>query len=184
LTVATAISEVKVALSQTDVAEEQIKDQEKQLVRGVIPNFYVSYDDQAVPLNSRQKFKLAWKMTVEPVTFGVVAVVAGVQQAQNDFSGYGQGAQGYAKRQCRDLQGRQWTLGGKLLERPRKPRRPRYLQSLLPSLYYPAENRHGAGLTFENGLIGIGATAAANLLQEFVARKFTPSVPKQSPAQP
>jgi len=35
---------------------------------------------------------------VDPVSFGVTGVIAGIQQSQNYFSGYGQGAQGYGKR--------------------------------------------------------------------------------------
>ena len=98
LTVATDIAEVHVGLSQTEVAEEEIKVEEKQRVLGVIPNFYVSYVPNAVPLTSKQKFKLTWKTIVDPVTFAWTGAVAGVEQAQNDFSGYGQGAQGYGKR--------------------------------------------------------------------------------------
>jgi len=98
LAVATAVTDVEVGLSQTEVAEEEIKIEEKQRVLGVIPNFYVSYDPNAVPLTSKQKFKLAWKTIVDPVTFVLVGGIAGVEQAQNDFSGYGQGAQGYGKR--------------------------------------------------------------------------------------
>jgi hypothetical protein len=45
----------------------------------------------------------------------------------------------------------------------------------ISNLYYPAKNRDGAELTFENALINIGATAATNILQEFVFRKLTPS---------
>ena len=37
----------------------------------------------------------------------------------------------------------------------------------ISNLYYPAENRHGATLTFENGLLGIAFTGVANVLQEF-----------------
>ena len=70
LAVATAITEVRVTpLSSMELAEEQIKDQEKQRVFGVIPNFYVTYVPNAVPLSSKQKFKLAWKSSVDPVTF-------------------------------------------------------------------------------------------------------------------
>jgi hypothetical protein len=98
LTLATAITEVRVVPLQVDIAEEQIKDEEKQRVLGVLPNFYVTYVPNAVPLSSKQKFKLAWKTSIDPVTFGVTAVIAGVQQSQNDFKGYGQGADGYAKR--------------------------------------------------------------------------------------
>jgi hypothetical protein len=98
LPVATAVTEVEVALSAPEIAQEQIEAQEKQRVLGVIPNFYISYVPNAVALNPRQKFSLAFKTITDPVTFGIVGVVAGVQQAQNDFKGYGQGAEGYAKR--------------------------------------------------------------------------------------
>jgi hypothetical protein len=98
LAVAAAVTEVRVVPSRIELAEDQIKIQEKQRVLGVVPNFYVSYDHHALPLAPRQKFELAWKTSVDPVTFGVNGVIAGIQQARNDFSGYGQGAQGYAKR--------------------------------------------------------------------------------------
>ena len=35
---------------------------------------------------------------MDPVSFGLIGVIAGIQQSQNGFSGYGQGAQGYGKR--------------------------------------------------------------------------------------
>lgn len=98
LNVATALTEVQVGVSQVEVAEEQIKIEEQQRVLGVIPNFYVTYIPNAAPLNSKQKFKLAWKTMIDPVTFVVVGGLSGVQQAQNHFKGYGQGAEGYAKR--------------------------------------------------------------------------------------
>ena len=98
LAVAAASVNVQVGLSQSEVAEQQIKVEEKQRVLGMIPNFYVSYVPNAVPLTSKQKFELAWKTTVDPVTFLMVGGAAGVEQAQNSFSGYGQGAQGYGKR--------------------------------------------------------------------------------------
>jgi hypothetical protein len=54
----------------------------------------------------------------------------------------------------------------------------------ISNLYYPASDRDGVALTFENALIGIGASAGANLLQEFVIRKLTPNVPNYAPATP
>ena len=51
-----------------EVAEAQIKQQEKQRVLAIIPNFYVSYVPDAAPLNAKQKFELAWKVAVDPVT--------------------------------------------------------------------------------------------------------------------
>jgi hypothetical protein len=48
----------------------------------------------------------------------------------------------------------------------------------ISNIYYPASDRNGAGLTIENGLLGIGATGVANIFQEFVVRKLTRNVPK------
>src|SRR3984885_8119761 len=98
LAVAANVTDVQVALSRIQVAEAQVKDEERQRVLGVIPNFYVTYDPHPLALTSKQKFELAWKTTIDPVTFVIVGGIAGVQQAENTFSGYGQGAQGYAKR--------------------------------------------------------------------------------------
>ena len=90
--------EVQVAIPQSEVAEEQIKEEEKQRILGFIPNFYVSYVPKAAPLASKQKFELAWKTTLDPVTFAISAAIAGGLQANNSFSGYGQGASAYGKR--------------------------------------------------------------------------------------
>jgi Carboxypeptidase regulatory-like domain len=98
LVVANSYTEVQVGLSQVQVAEEQMKLQEKQRVLGVIPNFYVSYIPNAAPLNARQKFHLAARTLIDPFTIAIVAGTAGIQQAQNHFAQYGQGAQGYGKR--------------------------------------------------------------------------------------
>jgi len=225
LAVATAVTDVEVQLTRTEVAEEQVKVEEKQRVFGAIPNFYVSYVPDAAPLNSKQKFKLAWKTVVDPFTFVVVGGAAGVEQAQNHFSGYGQGAQGYGKRYgagyADTVAGT--FIGGALLpsllkQDPRyfykgsgsKPSRFFYaiassfickgdngrwqtnysniLGSLaaggISNIYYPAQDRNGAGLTFENGAIGLGATAVDNLLQEFFVRKLTPKGLKHDPAKP
>jgi hypothetical protein len=91
-------TDVQVTVSTTEVAAAELKAQEKQRVLGVFPNFYVSYVPDAAPLSSKQKFQLAGRTMIDPVTFGIAALEAGVQQAQNDFSGYGPGAAGYAKR--------------------------------------------------------------------------------------
>lgn len=98
LAVASASTEVRVTMSPFEIAEAEIKDEEKQRVLGVIPNFYVTYNAAAVPLAPKQKFELAWKATIDPINFGLVGSTAGIQQAANSWSGYGQGAQGFAKR--------------------------------------------------------------------------------------
>jgi Carboxypeptidase regulatory-like domain len=98
LLIGAATTEVRVSVTNYELAEEQVKIEETQRVLGVFPNFYVTYQQDTLPLRPKQKFELAWKTSVDPVTFAVTGGFAGVQQAENTFSGYGQGAQGYAKR--------------------------------------------------------------------------------------
>jgi hypothetical protein len=98
LVITTQVTEVHVGLTPEELAEVQVKEQEKQRVFGVIPNFYVSYDANPAPLTAKHKFELAWKSASDPVTLIGVGVLAGVGQAADRWGGYGQGAQGYAKR--------------------------------------------------------------------------------------
>jgi hypothetical protein len=86
------------AISVEDLAERQITVEEHQRILGILPNFYVSYLPNAQPLTRRQKFKLAVHVSVDPITFFKVGVASGIEQWQDDFSGYGQEFSGYAKR--------------------------------------------------------------------------------------
>jgi hypothetical protein len=86
------------AITQEDLAELQISAEVKQRIIGVLPNFYVSYIPNAAPLTRKQKFKLAIKVSVDPVTFLTTGITAGIEQWQGDFAGYGQGFSGYAQR--------------------------------------------------------------------------------------
>jgi hypothetical protein len=225
LGVATAVTQVEVGLTRLEIAAAEIKVEEKQRVLGAIPNFYVSYVADAVPLTSKQKFNLAWKTVIDPFTFVVVGGAAGVEQAQNHYAGYGQGAEGYGKRFGA---GYADTVAGTFIGAAVLPsllkQDPRYFYkgtgsvesrftyaiassfickgdnghwqpnysnvvgSLaaggISNLYYPAQDRSGAGLTFENGAIGIGVTAAYNLFQEFFIRKLTPKIPHQGSSKP
>jgi hypothetical protein len=224
LTVATEETEVRVGLPPTELAEAQIKEQEKQRVFGVIPNFYVTYIPNAAPLAPRQKFELAWKTLGDPVTFVIVGATAGLEQAQNQFKGYGQGAQGYGKRYAANYADSVTStlLGGAVFPSLFKqdPRyfykgtgstRSRILYALANSVickgdngrwqfnysallgglmsgaisnaYYPPDAR-GAGLLFEGEGIGIGTSAASNLVQEFLIPKLTPNLPHRQASQP
>jgi hypothetical protein len=98
LNIAAAQTTVNVGLPLAEIAQEQMKVEEKQRVLGIVPDFYVSYLPNAAPLNSKQKFNLAWKTATDPFTFVLAGGIAGIQQAQDSFSGYGQGVEGYAKR--------------------------------------------------------------------------------------
>lgn len=98
LTLALGTIGVEVTPNRVEIADQQIKAQEHQRLLGIFPNFRVSYLPDAEPLNSRQKFHLTWKSVSDPTRFAVVGAAAGIQQARNDFSGFGPGVEGYAKR--------------------------------------------------------------------------------------
>src|ERR1700733_2989195 len=98
MAIPTQVTEVHVGVPPEELANEQIKEQEKQRVFGVVPNFYVSYTPNAAPLKAKHKFSLAWKSASDPITFAGVGFFAGIDQAANRWGAYGQGAQGYAKR--------------------------------------------------------------------------------------
>lgn len=219
LEMAAATAEVQVTASQHDIQVEQLHEEEQQRVLGIIPNFYVSYVPDAAPLTVRQKFGLAWKSSVDPMTWVGTGAVAGMEQADNTFSGYGQGAQGYGKRYGASYAD-QFVgnfLGGAVFPALFK-QDPRYfykgtgtirsrafyaisnavickgdnghwqfdysgiMGSLaaggVSNLYYPASDRDGVGLTFEETAIGIASNAVANLFQEFVVRRLTPKIPR------
>ena len=97
LRIATERTTVDVLYDPVQVATEQFKAEEKQRVFGVIPNFYVSYDSDPAPLTTRMKFKLALKVSTDPVTAAGVLFVASVKQAGNTPN-YGQGWEAYGKR--------------------------------------------------------------------------------------
>lgn len=220
LSLATEVTEVRVSLSTVEMAQEQIRDQEKQRLLGIVPNFYVSYIPDAAPLSTRQKFELAWKSTIDPVSLTAVGVIAGVDHASNRFSGYGQEWAGFGKRYAASYgnfvigtymrgavlptvfrQDPRYFYKGTGSKRSRllyamansvifrgnnKHWQPNYSSILghlaaggISNLYYPPQDRHGASLTFENALIGIGASTVINVLQEFVFRKITPSASHQ-----
>lgn len=223
LAVATTV-EVNVTQTREEIAEQQIQVQEKQRLLGVVPNYYVSYVPDAVPLNTRQKFQLGWKFVFNPFSLAIAGFTAGIEQANDSYSGYGQGAQGYAKRfgaTYADLVS--GTFFGGVIFPTLLKQDPRYfykgtgskksrffyavanavickgdnghwqpnysnvLGSLasggLSNLYYPASDRNGVALTFENALIGIGGSAAAAVFQEFFSKKLTPHAGDQQPGQ-
>ena len=98
LAIVAAITEVRVSVTTYELAEEQVKIEETQRVLGVIPNYFVTYQQDTLPLKPKQKFELAWKTSVDPVTFAAAGVFAGIEQAENTYSGYGQGSKGFARR--------------------------------------------------------------------------------------
>jgi hypothetical protein len=84
--------------SKHQIAEEQMKEQEKQRTGGVLPAFNVSYRSDAVSLSAGQKMRLAFRSATDPVTFATAFIVAGVHEATDSDKGFGWGIEGYGKR--------------------------------------------------------------------------------------
>lgn len=224
LTGAGDATNVQVTATQTDIAEAQINEEEHQRVFGIIPNFYVSYIPNPVPLNPSQKFQLSFWTLVDPVNLVLNGALAGIEQADNTFS-WGQGAQAYAKRYAAAYG---TFLTGTILGDAVLPiffkQDPRYFYkgtgsihsrifyaiansvvckgdnhhwqfdysgflgglgaAGLANLYYPAVNRSGATLIFENTAIGTVFSAASNLFEEFLIPHLTPHLQAKPPHNP
>jgi hypothetical protein len=84
--------------SQYQKAEEQIKEQEKQRTVGIVPAFNVSYRSDAVSMTAGQKMKLAFRSSIDPVTFGAAFLVAGYHEAMHDNVGFPWGVKGLGER--------------------------------------------------------------------------------------
>lgn len=221
LAVTGAVTDVKVGGSPEEVAEVEVKQEIQQRVFGIIPNFYVTYSTDAPPLFAKQKFYLAWKSVQDPITILGVAFIAGIDQASDNFGGYGQGAEGYGRRfgaEYGDVV--VGTFVGSAILPSIFHQDPRYFyqgtgttksrlaHALLNSVearndrtqkfepnysgilgsfvagavsyaYYPAGDRN-TGLFLQNSLVRLAESSVAGVLQEFVLRKFTSHVPKQS----
>lgn len=217
---ASSTTSVHVSASETpiEVAQAEVQLEEQQRVLGFIPNFFVAYDPKAPPLNTRLKFELAWKSAIDPISFLSAAALAGLEQASNEYSGYGQGAQGYGKRFGASFaDGFVGNMFGNAIYPALLRQDPRFfykgtgtvrqrtlyaiasavickgdngkwqanysgiLGSLtaggISNLYYPASNRNGVALTFENTLLTTAGGAIQGLFQEFVVKKLTPKLP-------
>lgn len=98
LPIATSQQSVDVYLTREQIADEEMKEETKQRVIGIMPNFYTSYVWDAAPLNTRQKFKLSLRASTDPWVFIRTAITAGIQQANGTYPDYGSGPSGYAKR--------------------------------------------------------------------------------------
>ena len=82
-----------------DKAERELKQEEQQHLLGVVPNFNVVLNGQALPINGRQKWDLALHEAVNPFYFGWAFVIGGgYSELVDSNSGYGWGPSGYFKR--------------------------------------------------------------------------------------
>jgi len=215
------VTEVKVGGTPEELAQVEVKQAEQQRVFGFIPNFYVAYSTDPAPLFARQKFDLAWKSVIDPVTALGVGFLAGIEQAADQPGGYGQGAAGYGRRfgaAYGDVifgtyigsailpsvfhQDPRYFYQGTGTKKSRlahalensvvarndrtKKWEPNYSGIIgsfaaggLSYAYDPASDR-STGLFLQNSLVRLGESSVAGILQEFVLRRFTSHVPKQS----
>ena len=84
--------------TQHQIAEEQLKEQEKQRLAGVLPEFNVSYRSDAVSLSAGQKMRLAFRISTDKITIAFAVVTAGYHELDNDISGLPWGVKGIAER--------------------------------------------------------------------------------------
>src|SRR5262249_43659131 len=73
-------------------------DAESQRILGVVPQFGVTNETNPAPMKTREKFRLFYKTAFDPAQFAIIGLEAGISQANNSFTSYGQGASGYAER--------------------------------------------------------------------------------------
>jgi hypothetical protein len=78
------------------VPEEKKKSSDR--IFGVVPTYTITDARSAPPLTSKQKFGLFVNGTLDPFPAAVYLLQAGISQARDTHSGYGQGAAGYGQR--------------------------------------------------------------------------------------
>ena len=142
---ATAAADAK--KKQHDQAERDLKVQEKQRLLGVMPQFQVVMNGQAVPLSGGQKWKLALHSAIDPFYIGWAIVIGGgYGELVGNNNGYGWNAHGYFKRVGANYAD---NVNGALVG-----------NALLPQLLHqdPRYFRKGTGPIFRRFLYAAGST--------------------------
>ena len=93
---ATASTQNPAAKTEEEKAIEH--EEQSQRILGVVPQFGMTSRLDAPALSSGEKFHLFAKSAFDPAILAIEGLQAGISQAENEFPGYGQGAQGYGKR--------------------------------------------------------------------------------------
>jgi hypothetical protein len=86
----TVMDKEQASIEQVEIAQQR--------VLKVFPNFYSSYDWNAPPMLAKQKYRLAARTLIDPVSFLTTAGIAGAEQYKNVFPSFGGGFEGYGKR--------------------------------------------------------------------------------------
>lgn len=93
------------AAPQTEKTEQE-REKEKEIEKkeqsqralGIYPQFAVTSREKVPPLSSGAKFHLFFKSAFDPFEFALAGFQSGIDQAEDEFPEYGQGAKGYGKR--------------------------------------------------------------------------------------
>jgi hypothetical protein len=84
--------------TQRQKAQQEVEEQEKQRVEGIVPTFNVTYRHDAVPLTPGQKMNLSLHSAIDPFSFASAFLEAGYHEADNDLKGFPWGPKGYFER--------------------------------------------------------------------------------------
>ncbi len=91
-------AEIAPRVQQVTPPQNQVVQEKYPRLFWIIPTYTVSNSKVPASLTSPAKFRLFYQNAVDPFTVAYTAFNAGIQQANNDLSGYGQGGAGYGKR--------------------------------------------------------------------------------------
>jgi hypothetical protein len=84
--------------AQPQTSADQLRQEEKQRILGVMATFNMTNNKDALPLSPRQKFQLFIKGATDPWTISLTAISAGIGQAEDSPPEWKGGVEGYAKR--------------------------------------------------------------------------------------
>jgi hypothetical protein len=98
LRIAYANTVVSVTASQEEIAQAEVKVEEKQRVVGFIPNYFVTYSKNVVPLTAKQKYDLGLHVVLDPTNLIFAGARAGVEQGLDSYPGWGQDWPGFGQR--------------------------------------------------------------------------------------
>jgi hypothetical protein len=98
LRLAATNTEVSVTATQEEIAEAEVKVEEKQRVAGFVPNYFVTYSKNVVPLTAKQKYDLGLHVVFDPTNLVFAGARAGVEQGLDVYSGWGQDWAGFGQR--------------------------------------------------------------------------------------
>ena len=71
------------ALTVEQLATQQVKAEEKQRVLGIVPNYFVVYDKNAVPMTKKLKYELAFRAATDVVSIAGDVFLAGVKDRKS-----------------------------------------------------------------------------------------------------